>query len=1231
MNQPSPSKPAPLPKGPLVLLGILIIACALLIYWVGRDEGPSSAAPSTPGQSRSTPPIPLPQPQSAVASKPIRAPSLPSAQAKNRPEIIPLQRYNIAAARAAKQRNIASGQAGSKVSARLNGLAQKVMAAKATGATALDALSIPNVAKVNGKGQIQVYVRTIEDPNAQVSPLKESGLQVELAASEMKVVQGWMPAEEIETLAALDFVARVELPDYARRRTGSVNSEGDAALKANLVRALGPPGPYTGAGVKVGIISDACTNRAAAVATGDLPPAGITLHPTLLDPGDEGTAMAEIIHDLAPGAQLFAVGPATSAEMVTAIQWLVSQGCHVLVDDLLWAAQPYFEDGSIAVAAKNAVINDGRVFVTAAGNDADEHYQGLYAAVAGDTWHDFKAGASEDSTLDVVVPAGESVVVYLQWNDAFGASINDYDMYLGDPSSGTFVDGSTFVQDGNDDPIEFVFYTNTGATDKTLQVLIDNFNGLAAPRTLELLVLDAGVTIDDDRTWQDSIVGHPAVTELISVGAIDQADPGLDAIEIYSSTGPSTISFPSAQSRQTPTITGVDWVSVSGAGGFGTEFPGTSAAAPHIAAICALMLSKNPTATPTQIRNALTSGAVDKGTAGFDNIFGSGLADALAAVNALSAPATAPEIVVEQPSGTGLADGSALAFGKALVGYGNTRTFTIRNTGTANLTGLAVTKDGTNAGQFAVGAPGATTLAPGASTTFDVIFNPGLDGAHTAAIHIASNDTDENPFDITLNATGVFPSTIGPDAFGYTATNDVTYSFTDISSTGTVILDNAGDAFASVPIGFSFNFYGTAASTAHFSTKALITFTTGTTTFSNTDLTTTSFGQPVICALWDDWATNVTTTDKCYYQTTGTPGNRVFTVQWHLNPFAGSGEVVLQCLLFEATGVIRVNYGDMTSSVGRSDGQGATVGIQDTAGNTNGRVLQWSYNAPSVFEGMSLVFSPPAPAPEIAVSGNGTDIGNGDGTPAPADHTHFGSASVTSGTVTRTFTIANVGAANLTLGTATVTGPDASDFSVVTQPTSPVAPGNTTTLQITFDPSVAVTRLATVSLPSNDADENPFTFHIAGAGTLTALESWRETHFGTTSNSGDAADTADPEDDGIANLMEWALNLSPMNPDTLPTTLARNGSNIEFTYSRSVAAVNAGAGFSVQWSDTLAAASWSSSGVSEQILGDDGIMQSVKATVPAGSGGWRFVHLEISPFVIPSVVPEDGGFGELDE
>ena len=86
----------------------------------------------------------------------------------------------------------------------------------------------------------------------------------------------------------------------------------------------------------------------------------------------------------------------------------------------------------------------------------------------------------------------------------------------------------------------------------------------------------------------------------------------------------------------------------------------------------------------------------------------------------------------------------------ALGGAPVARTFTVSNVGLANLTGLALTKDGANAGDFAVDALAATSLAPGASFTFTVSSAQAQPGPRTAALHLASNDPDENPFDIAL-------------------------------------------------------------------------------------------------------------------------------------------------------------------------------------------------------------------------------------------------------------------------------------------------------------------------------------------------------------------------------------------------------------------------------------------------------------------------------------------------
>ncbi len=126
---------------------------------------------------------------------------------------------------------------------------------------------------------------------------------------------------------------------------------------------------------------------------------------------------------------------------------------------------------------------------------------------------------------------------------------------------------------------------------------------------------------------------------------------------------------------------------------------------------------------------------------------------------------------------------------------------------------------------------------------------------------------------------------------------------------------------------------------------------------------------------------------------------------------------------------------------------------------------------------------------------------------------------------------------------------------------------------------------------------------------LTQQENWRQQHFGTTTNTGNAANTFDPNNDGESNLLEFATGQNP-NAATLTTTgVVRSGATLDFTYTRSLAAMADGVTFTVEWSDTLAAGSWSSEGVTEQILSDNGTLQRVKASVAAGTLR-RFVHLK---------------------
>lgn len=119
-------------------------------------------------------------------------------------------------------------------------------------------------------------------------------------------------------------------------------------------------------------------------------------------------------------------------------------------------------------------------------------------------------------------------------------------------------------------------------------------------------------------------------------------------------------------------------------------------------------------------------------------------------------PSSSPLIVVEQPAGTELTDGAATVnFGSVNVESSTQREFTIKNNGTADLTGLALSKSGSHSADYTLGSLSTTTLVPGASTKFTVTFAPGAEGTSTALLQIASNDTIRNPFDINLTGNGL--------------------------------------------------------------------------------------------------------------------------------------------------------------------------------------------------------------------------------------------------------------------------------------------------------------------------------------------------------------------------------------------------------------------------------------------------------------------------------------------
>ncbi|OVE80231.1 hypothetical protein BVY01_00605, partial [bacterium I07] len=384
-----------------------------------------------------------------------------------------------------------------------------------------------------------------------------------------------------------------------------------------------------GQGIKVGIISDGVDSRSSSIASNDLPAegSGLTVLRNVMG-GDEGTAMLEIVHDMIPDAELVFYDHGNNVlEFNQAITALLNYGCKVICDDIGWLTEPYFEDGTVGSHVTSLLNANELIYVSSAGNDGDNHYQGIYNSLNNTAEHDFSHGTSASPYLYIQMQAGEEVLIILQWDDPFGGSGNDYDLYLYNGNTGTKVAQSIGWQSGSSDPIEIISYEANSTAD--YYISIERYSGNS--RNLEVFIHPgSGTSIySTNLSPADAIYGHPAAAGAIAVGAIAADDPNNDDIEHFSSHGPVTIAHPTPEIRAKPDLAGIDGVRVTGAGGFPSRFYGTSAAAPHVAAVAAQLWAQLPGKTDDEIKSMLFQSAVDLGNGGFDNVFGHGRADAL--------------------------------------------------------------------------------------------------------------------------------------------------------------------------------------------------------------------------------------------------------------------------------------------------------------------------------------------------------------------------------------------------------------------------------------------------------------------------------------------------------------------------------------------------------------------------------------------------------------------------
>ena len=549
------------------------------------------------------------------------------------------------------------------------------------------AASMINPGAVDSSGRVMV------DIHAQVTPqllaqIAAVGGTVQSAFPQHQEVRASLPAAQIPLIAGSRDVMSLREADRAivnssrgqrtsvfgakgyRPFIGALTSQGYVTHQANsVISSLG----INGSGVRVGVLSDSASPAevAALIASGDLAP-GTTVLPGQAGSGsDEGTAMMEIVQDIAPGAQLyFATAFAGVASFASNILALRAAGCDIIVDDVSYFNEGAFQDGPIAQAV-NQVVASGALYFSSAGNSGN-----LSLGTSG-TWEgDFLSAGPVTGPVGVIEGSGTlhnfgtaatpqisnaltgtSSFISLKWSDPLGKSANDYDLFILDNTRTTVKAFSFNFQNGSQDPFEAVTIgSNCGTATATGycpaigdQVVIVLYSG--SPRALRVDTNRGRLSI----ATTGSTYGHNAGASTITLAATywNSSKTGTRAftgaanpVETFSSDGPRKIFYNPDGTMITPgnvlfstnggtTLAKPDLTASDGTSsktpGF-LPFFGTSAASPHAAGIAALVKAARPSLTNVQIRQILFDTALDNMAPGVDRDGGHGVMMALPAV-----------------------------------------------------------------------------------------------------------------------------------------------------------------------------------------------------------------------------------------------------------------------------------------------------------------------------------------------------------------------------------------------------------------------------------------------------------------------------------------------------------------------------------------------------------------------------------------------------------------------
>ncbi len=420
------------------------------------------------------------------------------------------------------------------------------------------------------------------------------GAQVEVATR--GVIQGWLPVRQLRAAAALPGVRQVRRPRVASPK---VVTEGlDVMFEVDWA-ALG----LTGAGQRIAVL-DVEFKGYEALLGSELPPSVGTNFRGRWNTGEHGTAVAEIIHDIAPDTQLDFYSFNDEGQFLAAVDDIIRDG-HTLVSASIGFDNVWHADGTsvYAAAVDDYVAATGGIWFAAAGNEADMYWVGTLTDTNGDGWMEFGGLGDE-----LPIWGGYELWVTARWDEPFGGAGIDLDLYLWDARGRECSVGAGY-QEGNGDPLEETYcYTSSYTGTASLYDYSGRAAGTKAWIYSHYGVQDAAMTGVESLTLPADAHGST------SVAAIDW---DTERRAYYSSMGPTN------DGRMKPDLGAPTKVTTAVWGA--EEFTGTSAATPHASAVAALVHQAVPEWTADEVRTWMLANTDDLGPPGHDTEYGAGL------------------------------------------------------------------------------------------------------------------------------------------------------------------------------------------------------------------------------------------------------------------------------------------------------------------------------------------------------------------------------------------------------------------------------------------------------------------------------------------------------------------------------------------------------------------------------------------------------------------------------